>query len=257
MRHAPRRPERASGVRPSICCSFPLRKTPAPFAEDRSRSSAVRAAPPPGPGAAGGRAARRRRPGAGPGARSRRRRRRRPRVRRRGRGAAPAHGLGRGALGVVAARHRDHQLGPRGRHLVPVRRARLLARRPSRSSPPASSIICGTQWPPTNTGSSHSSAATRGRRRAGRRPADRVDPRGRLRRPAARPLRRRPPRPPGASRRPAPRRASRGRARSLGLRRSRSATACTSSKDTAQTAQTAWVTIRSASSCSSSSSSSS
>ena len=35
--------------------------------------------------------------------------------------------------------------------------------RPSTSSPPASSIICGTQWPPMNTGSSHSSAATRGR----------------------------------------------------------------------------------------------
>ena len=34
-------------------------------------------------------------------------------------------------------------------------------RRPSRSTPPAYSISCGTQWPPTKTGSSHSSIATR------------------------------------------------------------------------------------------------
>ena len=35
--------------------------------------------------------------------------------------------------------------------------------KPSTSRPPASSIICGTQWPPTYNGSSHSRAAVRGR----------------------------------------------------------------------------------------------
>ena len=44
--------------------------------------------------------------------------------------------------------------------------------------PPAASIISGTQWPPAKTGSSHSSAATRGAaRRSGDALADGLDPR--------------------------------------------------------------------------------
>ena len=213
-----------------------------------TRSSAARAAPARARGGAGGRAAPARRRGAGPGARSRPRRRpRRP--------AAPSVASRRacvvrllgGALGVVAARHRHHDLRPRGRDLLPLRRARVLAGQPSTSTPPASSIICGTQWPATKTGSSHSSAATaRARRVAHRLPH------------ARRSARRRP----ATSSSPASSHARRlgeprhvgehlaervtGRARSpRGWVGSRSATARTSSKETAQTSHTACVTIRS------------
>ena len=77
-------------------------------------------------------------------------------------------------------------------------------------SPPAYSISCGTQWPPTKTGSSHSSNTTRDRRRLARATPDAVD-RAR-RRPARGPR----PRPCGrwpgraCGRRRAPRRACAG-----------------------------------------------
>ena len=68
-------------------------------------------------------------------------------------------GLLRGARRVVAAGHRDHDVGarPRSRPTRPCASARRP--RPSTSWPPASSIISGTQCPPTNGGSSHSSAS--------------------------------------------------------------------------------------------------
>ena len=82
----------------------------------------------------------------------------------RGEPLALLHRLRGGLLGVVAARHRDDHLGRHRLELGPLGRARLLAGRArARRSPPASSIICGTQWPPMKIGSSHSSAATRGR----------------------------------------------------------------------------------------------
>ena len=171
---------------------------------------------------------------------------------------APASALGvvarrraRRAVEVVAARHHDHDLG-----FAAATSSQLAVRdfspgRPSTSSPPAISIICGTQWPPTKTGSSHSSAATararrrprprRARGRAGRRP----------RRPGATPAPGAPPPRPGGARRRASRRSSRGRARARGgCDGRRSATARTSSNETAHTSQTAWVTIRSGSSSS-------
>ena len=95
--------------------------------------------------------------------------------------------VGRGVHGDHARSERlEPVAGRRGLLARPARRRsrtastprRPAARPPPRPSPPcatsrpagragrrrpASSIICGTQWPPMNTGSSHSSAATRGR----------------------------------------------------------------------------------------------
>ena len=133
-------------------------------ARGRSRStaaSAVRARP---RDAAGGRAARCRRRAAGRDARSTPRRRRRRPARRGRQPLALAQRLRGGLLGVVAARHRDDDLRPRPPRAPPSSAVRDFSPgRPSTSSPPASSIICGTQWPPIQSGSSHSSAATRGR----------------------------------------------------------------------------------------------
>ena len=184
---------------------------------------------------------------AGRGARSRRRRPRPPRAR-------PARAsrsrwrmrLGGRLLGVEAAGHRDHHLGRGGLDLRPLDRARLLAGEAEHVSPPASSIICGTQWPPDVDGveplERGHARARRVRHGAARPPrCGRPPPR-----PAARPPRRRP----AAS-------ASRGTSASTspsvegsseitcGRVGRRSATARTSSSDTAQTSQTAWVTIRS------------
>ena len=118
-----------------------------------------------GRGAGRGPAARGRRPAAGPGARSapRRRPRRPPRAER-----AQLRRVDLGLLerprGVVAAGHADDDLGRRRARPPPRCSARSARRaKPSTSTPPASSMSCGVQWPATNTGSSHSSAATRHR----------------------------------------------------------------------------------------------
>ena len=153
-----------------------------------ARRTARRAARAPGRGAAGGPAAPRRRPAAGRDARSRRRRRRPPPARRARQPLGVLQRLPRRARGVVAARHRHHHLG-RGR-LAPRPTRPCATSRPAaraRRAPPASSIICGTQWPPTNTGSSHSSAATGGRVGDLHGVGDGVQALGRPRPPAARP----------------------------------------------------------------------
>ena len=77
--------------------------------------------------------------------------------------------------GRTASRRRSPGAPPRAR---PSRRRPTCApARRSRRRRPAASIISGTQWPPMNTGSSHSSAATRGRRAPATRRADGLDPR--------------------------------------------------------------------------------
>ena len=122
---------------------------------------------------------------------------------------------------AARARRRSRTASPRRPRARPRRRCSQLTPRdgspgsPSTSSPPASSISCGVQWPATYTGSSHSSAATRGRGCAAHGEPDAVDAPGAVARPARRPrvaaigrLRR------ACARRRASRRASSGRARS-------------------------------------------
>ena len=126
---------------------------------------------------------------------------------------AAAARLRGGLVDVEAARHRDDDLGLGGRDLLPGDDARLLAGTPETSSPPARAIISGTQWPPTKTGSSHSSAATRGRSRRRRRASTAASRASQVRQQpvAARGLAGRGGEPRRGRR--APRRASRGRAR--------------------------------------------
>ena len=121
--------------------------------------------------------------------------------------------------------------------------------RPRTSMPPAISIICGTQWPPMKTGSSHSSART------GIGSAEPTASLTSSSRSAATSTSCSP-----SSGTPAAS-ASRGTSASTspmvvgsseitsGREGSRSATARTSSKETAHTSHTAWVTISSGSCC--------
>ncbi len=98
---------------------------------------------------AGGPAARRRPPAGARAGRSRRRRPPPPPARRArpARSANCSASCGRARSVSYAAGHRHHQLRPRGLHLGPLHGARLLARQAQQVEPPASSIICGTQWP--------------------------------------------------------------------------------------------------------------
>ena len=120
----------------------------------------------PYPGGAGGRAARFPRPG-GPGPGERRccvdgpdpLGAERPRPRRRG-PRTSARALRR----IPAAGHRHDHVGLRRCRSRPIRRfGTSRPRRRATSTPPAISIISGTQWPPMKGGSSHSSASTGGR----------------------------------------------------------------------------------------------
>ncbi len=131
-----------------------------PIGRLRARSPAPRAG---GPGAGCGRAARGPRSAAGRGGRSGRRHRRRRRARAErvqlvGVGVRPPRARAR-RRSRTASRSR-----PRARRRATsshVRCSECSPAIPSTSLPPAYSISCGVQWPATNTGSSHSSAATR------------------------------------------------------------------------------------------------
>ena len=113
-----------------------------------ARSSAGSAARARARGEAGAPAAPRPPPGAGRGAEVRRGVHHHDAGAERRQPLALPHRLGRRLLRVVAAGHRHDHVWSERLELGPLRGARLLAGLSSRSTPPASSIICGTQWPP-------------------------------------------------------------------------------------------------------------
>ena len=150
------------------------------------------------------------------------------------------------ALDVVAARRDDDDLAAARRATSSQERCSDGSPgRPSRSSPPAYSISCGTQWPPTKTGSSHSSITTRTRG------ASRTASRTRSMRAAASWTRSTPASLASvawASVRTSPSTSPSvcGSSETIvGTGSMRAAIARTSSTETAQTLHSAWVTIRS------------
>ncbi len=130
----------------------------------RARSAAGRDPRRP-PGAAGGRAGGRRRRAWGRGASSRRRRR----PRRRGRSARCRSRSRWAARRAASAASKPHGAMTSSSGSAADTSSQVVGcdGRPGsarRASPPAASIICGSQWPGTNGGSIHSATKTRGRR---------------------------------------------------------------------------------------------